>query len=378
MRPNSLSLHTRIVSSDLDRPSRPGCRVRALLACCQDDPIRLILWLAGIPLAAVSAALLPHPAAKAAAATLVPFGTLAAIILGAVLADRLGAFAFLERILIPARGPRIATAAAILGFTALLSALVNLDVAVVVGVPVALRAARRHPAGPSTTWESTQGGPGIGLRHQTALAPGRLVLSVAITANATSFLLPTSNITNLLLLGRAHLPTLSYLSDSWLPWLLVTAVTVGTLAPWSAGPSRSGTGRDVTTRLSVGMLADLLPLFLIAAGIRALLGSALVLHGTIVGQLAWGSAIASVAGNLPAAATLVPVGTTALWTAVLATTIGPNLLITGSIATLISRRIAAGGGAQFSAWRFSAIGLALLPVQFALAILGLHIAGVFG
>jgi arsenical pump membrane protein len=322
----------------------------------------MILWTAGVTLTVLAAALVPDAAVRAATATLGPFGTLAAIILGSVLADRLGAFAVLERALIPDRRAGIASAAAIRGFTALLSALINLDVAVVIGMPVALRFSLRHPAG-------------------RGVAPDRLALSVAVTANATSFLLPTSNVTNLLLLGRVHLRAASYISESWLPWLLVTGVTVGALAVWSVAPARSVNRRPVTARpatsdatsqLSAGMLADLLPLFLIAAGIRALLGSALALHGSVVSQLAHASAIASVAGNLPAAATLLPGGTTALWPAVLATTIGPNLLITGSVATLISRRIATGAGVRFSAWRFSVIGLILVPVQFALAMLGLH------
>jgi hypothetical protein len=38
-----------------------------------------------------------------------------------------------------------------------------------------------------------------------------------------------------------------------------------------------------------------------------------------------------------------------LWAAILASTIGPNLLITGSVATLISRRIARDAGARLTA-----------------------------
>jgi Na+/H+ antiporter NhaD/arsenite permease-like protein len=209
-------------------------------------------------------------------------------------------------------------------------------------------------------------------RH--GLAPGRLAISAALTANAASFLLPTSNITNLLLLGREHLPATAYIAGSWLPWLLVTVVTVGPLGVWSA--AARGHARPVDARLSAGMLADLPALYLIASGVRALLGTALALHGNFAGQLAYGSVIAAVAGNLPAAAAMLPPGTAGLWAAVLAAAIGPNLLITGSVATLISRRIAARGGARLSAWQFSAIGLVLVPAQFAVAALGLHIAGV--
>jgi arsenical pump membrane protein len=79
--------------------------------------------------------------------------------------------------------------------------------------------------------------------------------------------------------------------------------------------------------------------------------------------------------NLPAAAALVPAGPAGLWAAVLATAVGPNLLLAGSVATLIARRIARDGGASLTAWRFSALGAALVPAQLAAATLGLHLAG---
>ncbi len=62
---------------------------------------------------------------------------------------------------------------------------------------------------------------------------------------------------------------------------------------------------------------------------------------------------------------------------ILATTIGPKLLIAGSVATLITRRIARDAGAGLSAWRFTAIGLVLVPAQLTAATIGLHIAGTF-
>jgi len=103
----------------------------------------------------------------------------------------------------------------------------NLDVAVVIALPVALSAGR------------CLGLPAI-----------RLALAVAMTANAASFLLPTSNITNLLLLGRAPLTTAAYVGDSWLPWILVIAVTLGALPIWTdaarrrAKPTPSPTARS--------------------------------------------------------------------------------------------------------------------------------------
>jgi arsenical pump membrane protein len=294
----------------------------------------------------------PHAAAIAAAATARPFATLAAIILASALAGRIGAFQVLARALIPARGATTLAAAAILTFTTLLSALVNLDVAVVVAMPVALRAAQRQ-----------------------GLPAGRLAVAVAMTANATSFLLPTSNITNLLLLSRMSASTPAYLSHSWLPWILVTAITVAPLA-WWAGTAATSTAHAVTAGPSPRAVSDLVPMFLLASAIRALLGTGLTLHGSFTGQLAGEALLASAVSNLPAAAATVPAGTPGLWAAILATTVGPGLLVTGSVATLIARRIAHDGNTRLSAWQFTAIGLALVPAQLAAATLGLHLTGV--
>jgi len=310
-----------------------------------------MIWAAGIVLAVIAAALRPDASAAAAAATARPFATLAAIILASALAGRLGVFRILAGALIPARSPGVTCAAAVLALTALLSALVNLDVAVVVAVPVALRAASRQ-----------------------GLAADRLAVAVAVMANAASFLLPTSNVTNLLLLGRVPLAVPAYVADSWLAWLLVIAVTLGPLAAW-AGRARPGPARAVAADPSARAVLDLVPMFLIASGIRALLGTGLALRGSFPGQLAAGAALACAASNLPAAAAILPAGATGLWAAILATTVGPNLLITGSVATLISRRIARDGGASFTARRFSVIGMALVPAQLAAAALGLYITG---
>jgi len=318
------------------------------------DPVMVVVRATAAIAGTVAIALQPAAALSAARATLGPFVTLAAIIGGSVLANRLGAFRLAARLLVPGRAPRTAAAAAVLAFTALLSALANLDVAVVVAVPVAMRAANGH-----------------------RLPAGRLAVAVAVTANAASFLLPTSNVTSLLLLARARLPALDYLRDSWLAWLLVVAITIGALAGWLTRAGTVGT-RPARTGLagpSARAAIDLVPMFLIASAIRAILADGLTLRGDIAAQLAIGSAIAAAVSNLPAAAALHPAGAPGLWAAVLATAIGPNLIITGSVATVICRRITRDAGATFQAWQFSAAGAALLPAQFAVAMLGLHITG---
>jgi arsenical pump membrane protein len=255
-------------------------------------------------------------------------------------------------VLIPARGTRVVSAAAVLVLTALLSGLVNLDVAVVAATPIALQAASRH-----------------------GLSAGRLAVAVAMTANAASFLLPTSNVTNLLLLSRVPTATLAYLGGSWLPWLLVTAITAGPLAWWAAAGATPA-APAVTAGPSARAVFDLVPMFLLASAIRALLGTGLALHGSFPRQLTTGALLAAAVNNMPAAAAILPAGTPGLWAAILATTIGPDLLIAGSVATLITRRIARDHQVRLSAWQFTAIGLMLVPAQLAAATLGLHLTGV--
>jgi Na+/H+ antiporter NhaD/arsenite permease-like protein len=329
-------------------PRKPGLSARIT---SPRDRLPVVLWTAAVILTAAAACGRPGALPPAARTTLGPFATLAAIIAGSVLAGRLGVFGALARLLIPDRAPRAVAAASVLAFTALLSGLVNLDVAVVVAMPVALQAAGQH-----------------------RIPAGRLAVAVAITANAASFLLPTANITTLLLLGRAPLPALAYLRSSWLAWLLVIAITLGPLSAWlaRAGP---GPARPALDRPSARTALDLMPMFLAASAIRALLAHGIALHASFAGQLASGTALAAGLNNLPAAAALHPAGPAGLWAAILAAAIGPDLLITGSVATLICRRIARHAGTTLSAWQLTAIGAALIPAQLAAATLGLHITG---
>jgi arsenical pump membrane protein len=288
-------------------------------------------------------------------------------------------------VVIPAAAPTWLAVTGALGLTALLSGLVNLDVAVVVAVPATLAVARER-----------------------GLAAGRLAVAAALTANATSFLLPTSNLTTLLVLAHAPLPGWTYLRDSWMAWLLVAALTVGALsavthadrragaaAPaggeatrdWPAfrstphpshGPAAGGRARR-TGGAGLGKvtlaLVDLVPMFVAAAAIRALLGGGVTLTGGWVGQLGMASGLAAGADNLPAAAAVVASRGPSIWAAVLGLAIGPNLVVTGSVASLIARRITLSHGVGFGVVRFSLLGASLLPLQLAVAVIGLHFTG---
>ena len=85
--------------------------------------------------------------------------------------------------------------------------------------------------------------------------------------------------------------------------------------------------------------------------------------------------LASAVDNLPAAAVVHGGAGLGPWTAILAMSIGANVFLIGSVATVISRRLAAESGARFSLATFTLIGVALLPLQLSAAYIGLRVTG---
>lgn len=316
------------------------------------DPLRLILWTVAVCLVVAALVVDFGRILPAAAVTARPFLTLGVVITGAAIAERIGVFRALARFLIPERASPVVAFAAVLAFTAVLSGLVNLDVGVVVAMPVAMRVAQRH-----------------------GLSGGWLAIATALTANATSFLLPTSNLTTLLVLSRSPISSWTYLREDWAAWLGVTALTVIGLAALLSGRSGRGGGDVVARGRSIGAVLDLMPMFACATGIRALLGAAIVLRGGFARQAVIGTVLAAGVNNLPAAAAVHAIGNSAPWAAILSMAIGPNLLLTGSVATLICRRIARDGGVKFGAARFSLLGIAVVPLQILVAVVGPHATG---
>lgn len=202
----------------------------------------------------------------------------------------------------------------------------------------------------------------------------RLVIATALTANATSFLLPTSNVTTLLLLDRSPISVFDYVRQGWAAWLLVTVLTVGCLALLSRRSSNGPAAASpqwAAPRRSVPTILDLLPMFVIASAIRSLLSGGLTLHDGFVAQFVVGSLLAAGVNNLPAAAAVQTAATAVPWAAIWAMAMGPNLLVTGSIASLICRRSALDLGVSFESWTFSVLGAAMLPLQFLAACTGL-------
>jgi arsenical pump membrane protein len=323
-------------------------------ASSSQDVLRWIIWTAGVSTATAAAALHADRFGAAAMETVGPFLTLAVVLAVGVVADRAGAFAHIARVLVPDGASARLSIAAVLMFTALVGGLINLDVAVVVAVPIAL-----------------------GVARQKRVRASELAVAVALTANATSFLLPTSNLTNLLVLNRSPMAPSTYLAQSWLAWLLVSTFTVGVL---TAIVGRHEVEQPVTVPAQsrgLGVILDLFPMFLAASAIRAFLGTGWLLHGGFLRDVVSGSLLAAAVNNLPAAAAVTAPGATARWAAVLAMAIGPNLLLTGSVATLICRRMARTGHAGFRTGVFTVVGAALLPAQILLAFAGLTLTGAF-
>ena len=345
------SLRLEITNMKSTDPARPQSIAERDTIASRRDLLRPFLWGACLVLVALAASGDRKGLATAAVRTGPPFVTLVAVIVAGAIAERLGVFRLVAGAVLSKKMPALVATASVLTFTAILSGGVNLDVAAVVAPPLAIQVAA-----------------------QRGLNAARLVVATALTANATSFLLPTSNLTNLLVLDRSPISVLEYARQSSAAWLLVTVLTVGCLVfvIWrSPKSSQELPSRSIGARPIVPTVLDLVPMYLIASAIRALLGRGLLLHGGFVAQFAVGSLLAAGVNNLPAAAAVGIPSTDVPWAPILAMAMGPNLLITGSIASIICRRIALDLGVRFESGTFSLLGAAMLPPQLLAALAGL-------
>jgi arsenical pump membrane protein len=289
---------------------------------------------------------------RAASVTVRPFVEVGAVVIGGWAVARWG---LLDRVVRPPStwGGK-AKVSLVLGLTAALAGLVNLDVAVVMAMPLAL-----------------------GVASEADLDVGLLAIAVANVANATSFLLPTANLTNLLVMGRGALPLGRYVESVWVAWIGVSASTVVCLVLLLGSRAATGPAALIANGAwSLRRIAmDLVAMFLLASGLRALWSGGVRLPGGFATQTVAGSALASAADNLPVS-TVVHAGRgLGPWTAILAMSMGANLFLTGSVATVLCRRLSREGGVAFSPRRFALVGGALLPIQLAIAFLGLRLTG---
>lgn len=323
-----------------------------------------------VPLAAVAVALAvgttrPAAAARALQPLAQALGFLLAAVPLAVLLDRLGFFESLSRLLSRGRG----TVPALWALAALVTTVLNLDASVVLLTPLYVRVARR-----------------LGMR------PLALAFQPVLLATLASSALPVSNLTNLIAVGRTGASPLAFLAHLGPPSLAATVLGYF-LYRWVARPGRPDqvvpeaperrplvVGGLVVAGVLVGFVAG--PGFGVQPWMVAL-GADLVLVVTArdlpLGAIPWGTAVvaaclavlaeavtahlpvahvlagagpvaqartvgltalaANVANNLPtllvAVQTLPAHPTCQLWSTLVGVNIGPMVLVTGTLASLL-------------------------------------------
>lgn len=325
------------------------------------------------------------------------FALVAGLLLVGAAAAREGVFEAAGTFVARAPGGALALLLGLLAFEACVTAVLNLDTAVVFMTPVLLHAARRRGV-PETPF----------------------LYGAVFMANAASLLLPGSNLTNLIVLAGDRVPGSTFaarLAPAWVVAIAVTAAFVALVHRRELRERGTPPGERPGVRLgpgSVGIaVAAVLVLVLaepalpvlglgvvvaVAARLRrreildaanpalllgvlafaVLLGTAARAFGSLGAwaagagrwETAWVAAGASVlVNNLPAAVMLsahLPAHPRAL---LLGLDLGPNLALTGSLSAVLWLQVALREGARPSALRYSLLGLALVPLSLAAALL---------
>jgi arsenical pump membrane protein len=365
---------------------------------------------------ALAAALAAAGAASQATAAAVrqswpPFALVAGLLLIGVSADADGLFAATGAWLSRLPGSSRTFFAISLALVALVTAVLNLDTAVVFVTPVLLAAASAR-----------------GLTTRPFLYG-----SIAM-CNAASLVLPGSNLTNLLVLAREPVPGATF---AWhmLPASMAAIVVTGGLlmllfhrelpvaqrrvqtagAALNLGPGVIGAVLAVA--FVVALRAPALPVLVtgalavavslamrrldwrrLAAGVDLKLLAALFLAAVSLGALArswrgpgqlvaaagtWqtaalGAGLSLLVNNLPAAVLLTarpPAHPRAL---LIGLNIGPNLAVTGALSAILWLQVARAAGARPSIRFYSRVGLVVAPLALAVALLALSASGVSG
>jgi arsenical pump membrane protein len=278
---------------------------------------------------------------------------------------------------------------ALLGVVALVSAVLNLDTAVVFLTPVLLHAARRR-----------------GLDERPFL------YGVVFMSNSASLLLPGSNLTNLLVAQNDPMPGGEFATQMLPAWLAACALTAAFVlvayplratadARSEPPPVRLGSGAAsilIAAALVVALPNPALPVLAtgIAASIHRRLRprldlrvlTALFTLAVALGTLgrAWHGPIALLTGlnvpatagvgalaavllnNLPASALLSAQATPHPHALLLGLDLGPNLAVTGSLSAYLWVQAAKAAGAQPSIRTYSRLGLTLAPLTIAAAL----------
>lgn len=372
---------------------------------------RIVLeWtLAGVGGAGLAVACIVRPGAARAAAAQVwtPFVLVAGLLLVGLVAHEDGLFAAAGHRLARTARSGIAIFAGAAALVGVVTALLNLDTSVAFLTPVLVYAARSRG------------------EDEAPLLYGSLLL-----ANAGSLFLPGSNLTNLIVLGHLHLTGGQFLSHMWAPGLTALLVTAGVLGAALHGSLRVRNDDPTPAPrpvLGLGLVAVLsaavvvvalrspaIPVVVIGAvavGVRVVSGRERpgravetlglpVLVGLFgiavaVGTLgrAWAGpvhllshlnawATAAVAGvgavainNLPAAALLAAHRPTHPYALLVGLNLGPNLLVTGSLAWFLWLRAARSAGTQPRLATASRLGALTVPLSLVAAVAVLTLYG---
>lgn len=347
--------------------------------------------------ATVAAAASPGRAGAAFAQAWPAFALVVGLLLIGAAAAREGVFAAAGAAAARIPGGAPALLAALLAVEAVVTAVLNLDTAVVFLTPVLLHAAR-----------------------QRSLAEEPFLYGAVFVANAASLLLPGSNLTNLIVLSQERVPGSTLAAHLAPAWVVAVVVTIGFVVvvfrrelrrpgPAQAERGRArlgpgGAGIVAATGLVLALAQPALPVLglgvavavaarlrrrelLEAASPALLLGvlSVAVVLGTAarsaagIGRLvagagrwesAWLAAGAAVlVNNLPAAVLLsshLPAHPQAL---LLGLDLGPDFAVTGSLSAALWLQVARRHGARPSVLRYTLFGAVLVPLSLVPALL---------
>jgi len=312
-----------------------------------------------------------------------PFVLVAGLLLiGAVVEDD-GLFAALGTRIERIGGGPVALLATLLGLEAIVTAVLNLDTAVVFLTPIIIHAARQRDC------------------DERPFLYGALFM-----ANGASLLLPGSNLTNLIVLAHEPLAGADFAQAMVLPWLVVIVLTIGFMALWyrlrhedgtpePLPPLKVGLGAAATataTGLILALHSPALPVLgvgLAAIAVRRLrpnfgahvlaglfvlaviLGTlarrwdgpaSLVRHLGGIGVAALGAASSVAVNNLPAATLLAAKRPPHPLPLLIGLNLGPNLLFTGSLSAYLWYKAARDAGARPSFKQSCVLGVFLVPL----------------
>ena len=318
------------------------------------------------------------------------FALVAGLLLIGAAAAREGLFPAVGALAARLPGGPFALLASTLLAEAVVTAVLNLDTAVVFMTPVLLHAARAR-----------------GVREDAFL------YGAVFVANSASLLLPGSNLTNLIVLAHERRITGSdFAARLALPWVVAVVLTIVFVAivlqrrDGGAADEREdvafrprlGTAAVVAAAALVLVLAQpALPVLGLGIAVAALtrtspraanppLLAGVLAVAVLLGAIArwtslgalhtgrWATAwiavgAAAVVNNLPAAVLLsahAPPHPRAL---LLGLDLGPNLVVTGSLSAMFWLQVARANGARPSMRRYSALGVALVPLTLSASLL---------